>query len=73
MLRRWLELRRWRKSVKPGDWIRIGIRPIWYAPVIVHQQQYKVHIVDDGEVTVFVPFLREYETYKTNKIYPPNY
>jgi len=61
MLRRWLELRRWRQQVNPGDFVSVRHTPT----------EYKVHVVEDKEVTIWDPFKGEYETYPLKKVYPP--
>jgi len=64
MIRRYLELRRWRRAVRPGDLISL-------KPTI--STKFKVHFVEGKEVTVYDPFSCDYETYSLRKIYPPKY
>jgi len=61
LIRRWLQLRRERKAIKPGDFVTLKEGS---------GNTYKVHVVEDKEVTVFDNFTGEYETYPLNKVYP---
>ena len=63
MFKNYLALRRWRRSIKPGDFVAIdGL-----------YTKYKVHVVEGKEVTIFDHSTGDYETYKRKHLTPPKY
>lgn len=54
-------LRKWRRTIREGDKVCIAK---------VHEVEVRVLDAKAGEVTIWDPMIREYETYPLCKLYP---